>query len=101
MRRIRRVEQSLKKFGEDMRTARLKRRLPQSLVAERAGVSVATLRQLENGAPGVSVGNCAAILFALGFDTPFETLASYENDPHGEAMILRDLPQRARARRNM
>lgn len=99
MRKNRRIESSLKKLGEDIRIARLKRSLPQSVIAERAGISIVTLRLVESGAVTVSIGNYAAVLFALGFGTPLADLASFENDPMGEARVLAELPQRARMRK--
>lgn len=100
MRKILRVEKSLLAFGNNLKIARLKRRLPQAVVAERAGISVLTLQKLESGASGVSLGNCAAVLFALGFDTPFSDIASPNNDPLGQRLVEMELPKRARVKKS-
>ena len=55
----------LEEFGEDIKLARLRRRLSAEQVAERAGISRSTLWQIEKGLPSVSMGTYAQILFVL------------------------------------
>lgn len=55
----------LKIMGEQIKLARLRRRLPATLVAERAGISRSTLWNVERGAPSVSIGTYAMVLHAL------------------------------------
>ena len=43
------VEESVIQLGSNLRSARLRRRLPQSVVADRAGISLNTLSKIENG----------------------------------------------------
>jgi transcriptional regulator with XRE-family HTH domain len=62
------VRARLSELGGNIRLARLRRRLPATLVAERAGVARETLARIERGSPSVSVGHCAAVLFVLGLD---------------------------------
>ena len=50
----------LEQMGEQIRLARLRRKLSLELVAERAGISRATLISIEKGAPTVSIGSYAA-----------------------------------------
>lgn len=90
------VSHSLRKFGRDFRTARLKRRLPMSLVAERAGISCRTLASIEKGDTGVSFGNIAAAIFALGMGTPFSDIIDPKNDSFGLLLDEERLPKRAR-----
>ena len=44
-------------LGERLKLARLRRRLSATLVAERAGVSRATLHKIESGEPNVAMGS--------------------------------------------
>ena len=90
------ISRSLKKFGLDFRTARLKRRLPMSLVAERAGISLKTLASIEKGEAGVSIGNVTAAIFALGMGTPLSDILDAKNDSFGLLLDEERLPKRAR-----
>ena len=56
----------LNQMGKQIKLARLRRHLSTELVAESAGISRATLWQVENGSPSVAIGSYAAILTALG-----------------------------------
>ena len=67
------VSRSLKKFGSDIRSARLRRRLPMALV-----------------------GNVAAVIYALGMGTPFSELLDQKNDAFGLMLDEERLPKRAR-----
>ena len=55
----------LSRMGEQIKLARLRRELPAELVAERAGISRATLWNVEKGSPSVAMGAYAAVLHAL------------------------------------
>ncbi len=55
----------LTRMGEQIRLARLRRQLSAGLVAERAGISRATLWHVEKGSPSVAIGIYAAVLHAL------------------------------------
>lgn len=55
----------LEQMGEQIKLARLRRRLPAELVAERAGISRSTLWNVEKGNPSVSMGTYCAVLHAL------------------------------------
>lgn len=60
------TKRELRTLGAKIREARLRRHLPQKLVAERASVSRVTLTRIERGDPGVSAGAYAMALQALG-----------------------------------
>ena len=49
------TENILKTMGEQIKMARLRRKLSATLVAERAGISRSTLWKVENGNPSPSV----------------------------------------------
>ncbi len=55
----------LQQMGEQIKTSRLRRRLSAELVAQRAGVSRATVWNVEKGNPSVAIGIYAAVLHAL------------------------------------
>ena len=60
------TEDILKTMGEQIKLARLRRNLSVELVAERAGISRASLWNVERGSPSVAIGIYAAVLHALG-----------------------------------
>src|SRR6185436_4915007 len=60
------VRRELVAIGENIRLARLRRRLSATLVAERAGMTRKTLAAVERGDPGVTIGSYANVLHSLG-----------------------------------
>jgi transcriptional regulator with XRE-family HTH domain len=89
------VRRSLVKFGQDIRTARLRRNLTMRLIAERAKISLSTLNKIEKGDPDVSLGNYSSVLFALNLGAPFADLADPAKDAVGLLLDLDSLPRRA------
>ena len=86
----------LKQMGEQIKLARLRRRLSAELVAERAGISRATLWNVEKGSPSVAIGIYAAVLHALGnMDVDFLLVA--KDDELGRTLQDLELPVRRRA----
>ena len=53
-------------MGEQIKLARLRRNITEDLVAERAGLSRATVWKIEKGDPSVSMGAYASVLIAIG-----------------------------------
>lgn len=53
-------------LGENIKLARLRRKLTADQVAERAGISRRTLVSVEKGLPGVAMGIYVQVLFVLG-----------------------------------
>ena len=86
----------LEQMGEQIKLARLRRRLSAKLVAERAGISRATLWNVEKGSPSVAIGIYAAVLHALGnMDSDFLLVA--KDDELGRTLQDLELPMRRRA----
>ena len=59
------TERILNTMGEQIKLARLRRQLSAELIAERAGISRATLWSVEKGSPSVAIGIYAAVLHAM------------------------------------
>jgi AraC-like DNA-binding protein len=62
------VARALAELGENIRLARRRRKLSASLVAERAGMTRPTLRAIERGEFGVTLGSYANVLHCLGLE---------------------------------
>ncbi|MES9830122.1 MAG: hypothetical protein ABW201_17830 [Candidatus Thiodiazotropha sp.] len=90
------VRRALRKLGQDIRDARLRRRIPTAVMAERASISRTTLNKIEKGNPGVSLGNYANVLFVLGMAERLGDLADVRTDVVGLELEEERLPQRIR-----
>ncbi len=93
------VRRALRKLGQDIRDARLRRRIPTAVMAERASISRTTLNKIEKGDPGVSLGNYANVLFVLGMAERLGELADVKTDAVGLELEEERLPQRIRKSR--
>ena len=63
------LQERLTDIGENIRLARLRRRLSAEQISERAGITRTTLRGIERGDPSVSFGAYANVFFCLGLET--------------------------------
>lgn len=93
------VRKALRKLGADLRDARLRRRIPVAVMAERTMVSRATLHRLERGDPTVAGGTYATALFVLGLTERFADLADVRFDRLGLALEEERLPKRIRTKK--
>lgn len=81
------TERMLARVGTDIRTWRVAQRLTAKDVAERAGITRATLRTIETNPGSVSLHNIMAVLAVLGAD---ETVAGSFNpamSDRGQAIL--------------
>jgi transcriptional regulator with XRE-family HTH domain len=58
----------LSAFGENMKMARLRRKLSAEQVAQRANISRPTLHAIEKGMAGVAIGSYVQVLFVLNLE---------------------------------
>lgn len=90
------TEKILEQMGEQIKLARLRRKLSAELVAKRAGISRATLCSIEKGMPSVAIGMYAAVLHALnGMDRDLLFIA--KDDEFGRKLQDLGLLTRKRA----
>jgi transcriptional regulator with XRE-family HTH domain len=69
------IQQILEALGEQIRLARLRRKLSSIQVSERAGMSRSTLIKIEQGHPGVGIGQYINVLKVLGLENDFLLVA--------------------------
>lgn len=93
------VRRALRKLGHDIRDARLRRRIPTEILAQRASISRTTLYKVENGDLHVSMGTYATILFVLGMIDRINNLADASEDTLGRQLDDDRLPKRIRLSR--
>lgn len=90
------TEEILQTLGGRIKLARLRRSLSAELVAERAGISRASLWKVEKGNPAVAMGIYAAVLHALhGLDKDLLLVA--RDDAFGRQLQDLNLITRKRA----
>lgn len=90
-----RLKKLMKEFGENIRLARLRRKLSAEQVAERAGISRPTLGSIEDGKSSVSIGNYLNVLMVLGLEKDLALVA--KDDMLGRKLQDLGLPVKKRA----
>ena len=93
------VRRALSKLGADIRVARLRRRIPVAVMAQRALVGRITLSKVERGDPNVAMGTYATVLFILGMSERLAEVADIRLDELGMSLDEERLPKRIRTRK--
>ena len=86
----------VRKLGENLRIARKSRELRIADLAQAAGCSPDTLRRLETGDPGVSIGVLVRVMAAIGCAQALASVIDATQDREGLEGELQRLPQRVR-----
>jgi transcriptional regulator with XRE-family HTH domain len=92
------VAAALKRLGENLSIARVRRRESQRVWARRIGVSVPTLIRLEQGDPGVGAGIYATALWLLGRVDALPDVANPESDRGALELSVREAVKRRAVR---
>ena len=82
---------ALERLGENIKLARRRRGITSALMAERADMSLMTLRAIERGSPKVAMGNYMSVLFCLGMQDDMSVVGAADvlgHDLH-DAKLLR------------
>lgn len=78
------ITKLLTEFGENIKLARLRRKLSTEQVAERANIGRTTLWAIEKGSPQVAIGFYVQVLFVLGLEKDLLKVAG--DDPLGRRL---------------
>ena len=78
------MQRKMEIMGENIKLARLRRKYTKKQVAERAGITIRTLSNIENGASHISIGIYTQVLRVLGLDGDIYKIA--ENDMLGRKL---------------
>src|SRR6202166_4618381 len=95
------VEQTLKKLGGDLKTARPRRNLTSEEEAQKIGTSRFAVADAEKGKPSTNVAVYAALLWAYGLIDRLADLADPDKDEEGTTLAMSREPVRARHRRTL
>lgn len=82
-------------MGQNIKLARLRRKLSAAQVAERASIGRSTLWQIEKGTSSVTIGAYFQVLFVMGLEKDFLKLAG--DDEFGRKLQDAGLITKARA----
>lgn len=95
------VEAALVRLGRNIRTARLRRKMPLEELAERIGVSRFALADAEKGKPTTSAVVYAGALWTLGLLADLEKVADPDSDAEGKALERVHSPKKAHRPRSL
>jgi len=90
---------ALRSLGENLRVARLNRRISMRGLAERMGVSTRTVARLEKGECGVGIGTLAMACLVLGEIDRVANFLEASDDDLGLQLARQHLPKRIREHR--
>lgn len=89
------LKRILQELGENIKLARLRRKLSAEQVSERANLSRPTLLAIEKGSPGVAMSSYVQVLFVLGLEKDLLKVA--EDDKLGRKLLDAGLMVKERA----
>ena len=93
------VQEALERLGRNIRTARLRRRLPQEALARRIGISRFVVADVERGKPTTGIAAYLGALWALGLLDDMRAVGDPDGDEEGKILERARGPKTARRRR--
>ena len=95
------VQDALDRLGRNLRTARLRRRLPQAELARRVGVSRFVIADIEKGKATPGIAAHLGVLWVLGLLPHLREVADPDRDEEGKALERARTPGTARRARTL
>jgi len=95
------VTETLERLGRNIRTARLRRKLPQADLARRMGVSRFVVADIERGKPTTGVAAYMGALWVLGLLDHMRDVAEPDRDEEGKTLERARSPRTARRSRSL
>ena len=91
-------EEIIRLIGQNVKTARLRRNESERMLAERLGVSRATVARFESGHGGVALAIAVQALLSYGFADQLYALGDPDNDGVGKRLDRIRLPAKGSGR---
>ncbi len=95
------VREILERLGRNIRTARVRRRLPQEELARRMGVSRFVVADIEKGKATTGIAAYMGALWVLGLLGHMREVGAPERDEEGTILERARSPKTARTRRSL
>lgn len=95
------VHEALERLGRNIRTARLRRKLPQAELARRIGVSRFVVADIERGKPTTGIVATVGALWVLGLLDQLRAVADPDRDEEGTILERARSPKTARRPRSL
>ncbi len=95
------VREALERLGRNIRTARLRRRMPQQQLAQRIGVSRFVVSDVERGKPTTGIAAYLGALWALNLLDHMHDVVDPDRDEEGKTLEHARSPRTARPRRTL
>jgi DNA-binding XRE family transcriptional regulator len=93
------VQATLARLGQNIRIARLRRRLTQEALARHIGISRFVVADLEKGKPTTGIAAYMGALWVLGLLDDMAAIADPDGDEEGKILERARSPKTARSRR--
>ncbi|MBV6272245.1 helix-turn-helix domain-containing protein [Alcaligenaceae bacterium CGII-47] len=93
------INKAIKSLGQNIELARKRRGLSQADLASRMGVSVSTVRRMEDGHPGMALQYLASALLVFGELEKLRLLLDTPEDTVGLSLMDAKLPSRIHSNR--
>ena len=91
------VAELLQRVGENIKIARVRRRITIKELANRVHVDERTISRMEKGDPSISFKNLVTVLISLNIADSIEELAHPDHDEVGKALDIQKYPKRVRS----
>ena len=93
-------QEALTIIGQNIKEARIKRRISTVLMAQKTGITRITIGKIEKGNPNVSIGAYALVIFNLGLTDKLKNLLDPIQDTEGMNLERQRYPKRIRYKKN-
>ncbi len=89
------VQETLERLGRNIRTARVRRKLPQGELARRIGISRFVVADIERGKPSSGIAAYVGALWAMGLLDDLRAVADPDRDEEGKILERARSPKTA------
>ena len=89
------VQDAIERLGRHIRTARIRRKLPQAELARKIGISRFVVADIENGKPSTAIAAYVGALWAMGLVGDMAALADPDRDEEGKTLERARSPKTA------